>query len=410
MSTQKLANTQIATYTRPGGPGQLFNRLLKFRIEQMLGSIKTGRLELVWPDGERTVHGLGPEVVTVTLHSYEPLRSLYFGGEVGFAESYLEGKWSTNDIYAFFILVVSNENQFSSHLTAGVMARIRNSIAHVLNRNSLSGSRKNIAFHYDIGNEFYAAWLDPSMSYSSALYNNTEGTLEQAQRDKIKWIIDLVSPARYSKVLEIGCGWGTLANTLASECGCRVHAISLSNSQLEYARQASNNLKKVSFQFLDYRHLSDKYDHIVSIEMFEAVGMVYWDTYFRKLSKLLQPGGTALLQVITIAEDRFEQYRRNPDFIQRYIFKGGMLPTKSVLRSLTAKHGFELTQEEWFGDGYAATLASWRSNFEQNLAHIRSLGYDERFIRMWRYYLAYCETGFTLGRTDVGMLLLTRPQ
>ena len=294
-------------------------------------------------------------------------------------------------------------------MQGSLATRALNLFLHRRNRNTLSGSRRNIARHYDLGNEFYRLWLDDSMSYSSALYHQHGETLELAQQNKINRVISLLNPQHGSRVLEIGCGWGTLATEIARQCGSTVLGISLSAEQLAYASAAEAGAGlDTRFEFRDYRDLEGQYDHVVSIEMFEAVGHEYWDDYFECLAQVLKPGGTAALQIITIQEERYDDYRATPDFIQKYIFPGGMLPTRTHLHQLTERFGFELTDSQWFGPSYAATLAEWRSRFERARDSVLALGFDERFVRMWRYYLAYCEAGFACGRTDVGLIRLQK--
>ncbi|MBX2825961.1 MAG: cyclopropane-fatty-acyl-phospholipid synthase family protein [Gammaproteobacteria bacterium] len=391
---------------------RLISQPIRRSFQRVLKSLQYGTVELVWPDGKRTTHGAesdsnaGPRV-TVTLHNYIAIRRLVLGGHNGFAEAYFEGHWSTTDLRAMFEIVMRNEQALKPVLAGKLLARVRDSLMHLNNRNSRAGSRRNIAFHYDLGNDFYSVWLDQSMTYSSALYDSENHSLSTAQQNKIDRISSLLSPTQDSRVLEIGCGWGALGAALVEQTDCHVHGVSLSREQLDYARRTHTD-SKLKFEFQDYREINGKYDHIVSIEMFEAVGMAYWKTYFDQLGKLLKSKGTVLLQTITIEEDRFDSYRRNPDFIQRYVFPGGMLPTKEKLDELVSEAGFEIRQSEWFGKSYARTLAAWRDNFERRLSCIRELGYDEKFIRLWRYYLTYCETGFDRGTTDVGMLLLAR--
>lgn len=380
-------------------------------FQRMLKDLQFGTIDLIWPDGTCTTHGTEASGdtarVTVTLHNYIPVRRLIIEGHNGFVEAYLDGHWSTNDLRTMFEIVMRNETMFESVLEGKLLARIRNAIMHMFNRNSHAGSRRNISYHYDLGNEFYSVWLDDSMTYSSALFSNERQSLADAQANKIERIAQLLAPSSDSKVLEIGCGWGALGKALVEKTACQVQGVSLSQEQLDYAN-SENADPRVSFEFKDYRDLAGQYDHIVSIEMFEAVGRAYWQTYFSQLKKLLTANGTALLQIITIEESRFETYSKQPDFIQGYVFPGGMLPTRNILYQLIDDAGFEVTHAQWFGDSYARTLRIWRDNFERQLDRIRALGYDERFIRLWRYYLTYCETGFSRATTDVCMLHISR--
>jgi len=389
--------------------------LLGKRFDHVLDGISDGQLVLTWPDGHTTRHGTrSPDAhgnAQLVLNNWKPLSQLLSRGEVGFAESYLRGDWSCDDLVSLFTLTMRNEAAIAHALAGSPWSRLGNLFNHWTNRNSSRGSRKNIAYHYDLGNAFYELWLDDSMSYSSAVFDaSATRSLANAQQAKLDRVSAHLVPDAGARVLEIGCGWGALARHLAQGDGCRVEGISLSREQLDWA-DTHNRIDgpgSTEFRYQDYRAVQGTYDHVVSIEMFEAVGERYWEVYFEKLAELLERGGTALLQVITILEERFEVYRAHPDFIQRYIFPGGMLPTKTRLSELAASAGFALETTDWFGLSYAETLARWRDTFDQRSREVRALGFDDRFQRMWRYYLSYCEAGFRYGSTDVGMLKLRR--
>jgi len=397
---------------------------MRARVSRLLDSIQLGYVELQWPDGSTTCHGspcaeetldgfgTSSNPVVVTLHNYDPITSLATNGAIGWAESYIEGNWSTNSLSGLFALFMNNEQCFPSAIHGSVFSKIANRMMHRLNRNTLAGSQRNISRHYDLGNDFYRLWLDDSMSYSSAWFDDSDQSLGQAQRSKMHKIIDAVGAQPGDKVLEIGCGWGAMADRLAAESRCDVTGISLSREQLDYAQRVNHDNRigegSTQFEFRDYRHIKDQYEHIVSVEMFEAVGREYWVDYFAKLQSTLRRGGSAVLQVITILEDRFDGYVNKPDFIQKYVFPGGMLPTRTVLNELAETHGFRVDQADFFGQSYATTLQLWRKRFESSLDQIREQGFDESFIRMWRYYLAYCETGFSIGSTDVGVWRLVK--
>jgi len=406
ITTSETSSRFTAQLLRPGQ--HTVARALINRFRAVLDKLQEGRLTIVWPDGRRTCHGQAGEQVTLTMRNYEPVTQLLFNGSNGFAESYILGHWEVDDLNAFFLLVMRNERALFDHFAGGWLARLKNTIAHMLKRNSKSGAKKNITFHYDLGNEFYRLWLDDTMVYSSAVFDSAEQSLEQAQRQKMAKAIGLLELRNDHSVLEIGCGWGALSHAMATSAECQVDALSLSHEQLAYARENYSVDQRINYSFKDYRDARGLYDRIVSIEMFEAVGQRYWERYFASLNRLLRSGGIAVLQVITIAEDRFDEYCENPDFIQRYIFPGGMLPTRTHLMNLIKNSGFELVADSWFGQDYATTVSRWRDTFESHLPTVRSLGYDDNFIRMWRYYFAYCEVGFTLGSTDVGMLKLVR--
>lgn len=396
---------------------QVLGSLIGRRFDHLLDGITHGQLSLTWPDGHVTRHGNKADDPTlnahVTLNNFKPVRQMMLAGENGFAESYLRGDWAADNLRNLFTVIMNNESEVATMTAGSWCARVANSIRHGRNHNSLRGSQRNIEFHYDLGNDFYELWLDQSMSYSSALFQDGD-SLEVAQQNKLDKVVDYLQPKPGSRVLEIGCGWGAMAHKLATSASCHVEGISLSHEQLKYAQEHHSVLAvedkqgSTEFRYQDYRALQGTYDHIVSIEMFEAVGEKYWTTYFSKLADLLNEGGSAVLQVITIAEERFDDYRASPDFIQRYIFPGGMLPSKSHLRDLIDEAGFDLVQTDWFGPSYAQTLERWRTRFDQVSREVNALGFDDRFLRMWRYYLSYCETGFNFGRTDVGQLLLCK--
>jgi len=394
-----------------------FASLVGRSFDRLLDSIEVGQLIVSWPGGRTSTHGVRIDApfqnANIVLHNFNPIKQVFRSGENGFAESYLRGDWSTDCLRSLFTLVLNNEEEVAKMMTGGRLARIMNAFRHRRNHNSLDGSKRNIEFHYDLGNDFYQLWLDPTMSYSSAIYQHGD-LLEEAQRTKLNRVVEGLQPDPGATVLEIGCGWGAMARTLAESSRCHVEGISLSREQLAYAqehnavRSDSSEGGSTVFRYQDYREVKGRYDHIVSIEMFEAVGEAYWTTYFAKLGELLGKGGTAMLQVITIAEERFDEYRSTPDFIQRYIFPGGMLPSKERLLELVDAAGFDLVEPYWFGHSYALTLAKWRERFDQVSREVLEQGFDERFLRMWRYYLSYCETGFTSGRTDVGQLLISK--
>jgi cyclopropane-fatty-acyl-phospholipid synthase len=289
-------------------------------------------------------------------------------------------------------------------VSSSLLQRSINRVRHAMHRNTRRGSRRNIEAHYDLGNAFYSTWLDATMNYSSALYRNPGDTLEDAQNAKLDRVIELLAPRRGDEILEIGCGWGAVAERLAGLC--RFTGVTLSHEQLAYtsARVSVN----ADIRLQDYRDVAGTFDRIVSIEMFEAVGEAYWGEYFERLRNALRPGGHAVLQVITIEEGRFARYRSAPDFIQKYIFPGGMLPTVPIMQRLIAQYGLSLERIELFGASYAATLAEWQRRFQAAWPSLQELGFDRRFKRMWEYYLAYCQSGFANNAIDVGLYLIKR--
>ncbi|CAA6827946.1 MAG: Cyclopropane-fatty-acyl-phospholipid synthase [uncultured Thiotrichaceae bacterium] len=329
-------------------------------------------------------------------------------GDLGFAESYIAGDWSTDDLSALLHLLLRNRENIGKHMYGQKLLRMGTAMLHKLRKNTLNGSRKNIEYHYDLGNDFYETWLDKSMTYSSALFDGTED-LEEAQTYKYQRILRELNAKPNQEILEIGCGWGGFAEE-AVKAGHRVHGITLSKEQLEYAQERlACYPERAEFELRDYRHLDQQYDHIVSIEMFEAVGDQYWDAYFEILEKSLKPGGKAVLQIITIDDQHFESYRNRPDFIQRYIFPGGLLPSPEKLQQQIDKTCLQCTNTFSFGKDYAKTLVEWDRKFVLQQAKLLQLGYDDKFFRMWRYYLAYCEAGFNEQRIDVVQWTLEKP-
>lgn len=372
------------------------------RAFRALLGLETGSLDIALPDG-RTVRFAGPVPgphAQFTIRSYAFLKRLA-AGDVGFADGYLAGEWHTEDLVALLGLIAANQ-PLIDRFAANPLVRFLHMARHALNRNSRAGSRRNIHAHYDLGNTFYAAWLDPGMTYSAGLEVGDD--LVAAQDRKYAAIAAAARIEPQHHVLEIGCGWGGFAEYAARHIGCRVTALTISQAQFDHAsrRIAEAGLAdRVTVKLCDYRDETGEYDRIVSIEMFEAVGEAFWKTYFQTLSQRLKPGGEAALQVITIREDVFPRYRREMDFIRHYIFPGGMLPTPTHLRALVAATGFEATAWRSFGADYSATCRHWRERFEAAWPAIAPLGFDERFRKLWRYYLAYCEAGFSVGTIDV---------
>jgi cyclopropane-fatty-acyl-phospholipid synthase len=379
-------------------------------LRRVLRHLECGRLTVILPSGKRIDHSgprPGPEA-TIIVHNNRALRRLLFAGDVGFAEGYIAGDWSSPNLVALIALAAENIGRLQKTMDGFLPIRLLNRLRHLLRRNSRTGSRRNIAFHYDLGNQFYRRWLDTSMTYSSACAIAPGETLEDAQKAKLDRIATLLELSGKERVLEIGCGWGALAGHLAPRCG-GVTGITLSREQLAYARGRVNvqaYADRIDLRLQDYRDVQGTFDRIVSIEMLEAVGESYWPAYFTRLRECLAPGGVAVLQIITMREDRFETYRNGSDFIQRYIFPGGMLPTPGIVARQAAAAGLALASVEMFREGYADTLAEWRRRFENAWPEIARLGFDADFERLWTYYLSYCEAGFRTGTIDVGLYVL----
>lgn len=371
-----------------------------------------GTLIVGLPDGRRlrfTGRTPGAEA-EIDFHHDSVARRLLLGGNVGFGEAYMDGLWTSPDL-ATLVEVGCHATAWDETLRAKGWYRAAMRVLHTLNANSRRQARRNIAYHYDLGNAFYERWLDPTMTYSAARFDDPAEPLDSAQRNKYRAIARSIELAPDHRLLEIGSGWGGFAEFAAREVGAQVTSITISPSQAEYARKRmfeQGLADKVEIRLQDYRDLSGTFDRVASIEMFEAVGERYWPTYFGKLADVLKPGGKAGLQIITIAEAGFPAYRRGVDFIQRYIFPGGMLPSASVLKDQIRRAGLTLNGETAFGLDYARTLAIWRERFLQAWPEIARQGFDERFRRMWEYYLAYCEGGFRAGYIDVVQTSLTR--
>ncbi len=369
-----------------------------------------GSLTIHTPEGRvMRVEGRenGPHA-EVRLNNWNLPRRALSGGTIGAAESYMDGDWESPDLTAFLELFVVNEQMGTRLAAAGLPARIATRIRHWFNRNTKTGSRKNIAAHYDLGNAFYGLWLDPSMTYSSALYEDGANDLESAQAAKYRALAKAAGIGKDDHVLEIGCGWGGFAEFAAREIGCRVTGLTISREQLDYARERirlAGLQDKVTLKFQDYRDETGTYDKVISIEMFEAVGEEYWATWYETVARVLKPGGSAGAQIITIREDAFPVYRTQPDFIQRYIFPGGMLPPPSALHTFAKQTGLAVTAERAFPQDYARTLADWRRRFEAAWGGVSALGFDIRFKRLWEFYFHYCEAGFRAEFIDVRQIV-----
>ncbi|KQP35277.1 cyclopropane-fatty-acyl-phospholipid synthase family protein [Pseudorhodoferax sp. Leaf274] len=407
----KPATDLLAHAAAPTPPATLPQRLLRQALHSQLADLACGELTVVLPHGERVLArgaAPGPQAQLV-LHRWRPLLRLAAQGDLGLARAWRDGDWSTPDLVALLQFGAANDQQAGKRLQGKAWSRLLARLAHLRRGNTKRGSRENIAFHYDLGNAFYAQWLDASMLYSSALYTRPDATLEQAQAERLNRIVELVDAPQGADVLEIGCGWGALALALAQRRAARVTGLTLSTEQLAFAREralAEGCAQQLDLRLQDYRDVQGRYARIVSIEMVEAVGEAWWPTYFATLRDRLAPGGHAVLQAITIADAHFEGYRRGADFIQRYIFPGGMLPSPTALREQAARAGLVLQQELLFGDSYAATLVEWRRRFLAAWPAIEAQGFDLPFKRLWEYYLCYCEAGFRSGRVDVGLYTL----
>jgi cyclopropane-fatty-acyl-phospholipid synthase len=375
--------------------------------------LRRGTLDITLPDG-RTVRAGGIEpgpAAAMTLYNYNFASRLINGGDIGVAEAYLRGEWDTPDLTQFLYLFCVNHDLIQLMLGDNPVMRFAQIVRHWFNRNTKRQARRNIYAHYDIGNAFYSSWLDPSMTYSSALFEDDTPDLTAAQNNKYRRLAEAIDLQPGHKLLEIGCGWGGFAEYAAKNHGAQVVGLTISQQQRDFAQrriQDAGLSDKVEIRFQDYRDERGHYDRIASIEMIEAVGEQFWPHYFSQLRDRLLPGGLVGLQAITIQDRFFQTYRREVDFIQRYIFPGGMLPSPAVLKSLGERFGVPVIRERVFGQDYARTLATWRNNFRAAWPNLMPLGFDDRFRRLWEYYLAYCEAGFLSGNIDVRQVVFAK--
>lgn len=380
----------------------------------LLARLQHGTLKLVSPGGQTfSFPGElpGPDA-ELRLSDWGVFAEVMRSGDIGFAEAYIDGRWETPDLAALLLLAAMNravlEKALYGRWWGGLIYRLR----HMLNANSRNGAKRNIHAHYDLGNDFYRAWLDRTMTYSSALFEGQEErSLEEAQIAKYERILATLNVAAHDHVLEIGCGWGGFAEYAARTRGCRVLGITLSAEQLRFAGERIGNAglgDRVRFALTDYRDLAGTFDHVVSVEMFEAVGERYWPAYFSTLRDRLTPGGGAVVQTIAIADELYRQYRRGTDFIQQYVFPGGMLPSPGIFREQAQRAGLRVGGELVFGLDYAETLKRWRILYARAAGDLRRFGFDSRFERLWIFYLAYCEAGFRAGSTEVMQVELRR--
>lgn len=409
MVDQTSANetTAPAELTRTYRPSPATRAMLR-----LADRFETGRVTVVLPDGRVSRHGAedGPSA-TIRLHNDTVARRLFTGGDLGFAESYLDGDWSSPDLAELLTIADRNAQVLAQTLQGNLLLRLATRAMHMMRRNSVTGSRRNIAYHYDLGNAFFERWLDRSMTYSSAEFVTGRESLEDAQRTKYARLADRLDLRPDQHVLEIGCGWGGFAEYASRERQARVTAITISEEQYAYAArriQRAGLGERVRILKQDYRHTEGVYDHIASIEMFEAVGREFWPVFFERLGDRLDHAGRAALQVITIADDRFEDYARSADFIQRYIFPGGLLPSPAALTREVEQAGMQVVSWDNFGESYATTCRLWNERFQDAWCEISVHGFDERFRRMWEYYLAYCEAGFRTGAIDVARVAIAR--
>ncbi len=381
---------------------------------QLLQRLVHGSLTLQLPDGSVQRFGQidGPHA-SMKLNNWNVCSASLKSGDIGFAETYIAGDWTTSNLPALLSLMVANRREVEDVIYGSWLGRFAYRVKHLLNRNSKTNSRKNIHAHYDLGNAFYGLWLDDTMNYSSALFESPDQTMESAQHAKVRRALRMTGVKPGDRVLEIGCGWGALAEKATTEFGAHITGVTLSTEQLEFANERMQRIgraDRADLRLQDYRDINDApFDAICSIEMVEAVGREYWPTYFQTVARLLKPGGKACVQSIVIDDEHFERYIKGTDFIQQYVFPGGCLPCPSEFRAQAAKAGLEVVDEFAFGLDYARTLAIWRERFLHEQERVLQLGFDQRFLRIWEFYLAYCEAAFEQGSTDVVQYTLRKP-
>jgi cyclopropane-fatty-acyl-phospholipid synthase len=391
-------------------------------VFRLLAQLQVGTLDVQLPDGSQARFsgraGAAEPRAAIRLLDWRVCSAALRSGDIGFAETFIDGGWTTPDLVALLELFIANRDAVEQVIYGSFWGALAYRVKHLLNRNSRRGSRKNIHAHYDIGNPFYRLWLDETMNYSSALFEGDTGRpMADAQRAKIRRALrecGVDGGTDGQRVLEIGCGWGALAETAAAECGAHVTGLTLSTEQLAFAQERLERAglaRQGDLRLQDYRDVPEEgFDAVVSIEMFEAVGREYWGDYFRTVARKLKPGGRACIQTITIRDDLFERYLKSTDFIQQYIFPGGVLPSPQAFRAEAARAGLVVENELAFGADYAETLRQWRVAFLDRDAQVRRLGFDTRFMRIWEFYLAYCQAAFAKGNTDVVQFTLSRPR
>ena len=384
-------------------------------VMRVLKGIKRGLLTLQLPDGRSMEFGTPGETelrATMRLRNWNPCTAALKSGDIGFAEAFIAGDWSTPDLTALLTLLIANRNDVESVIYGTWWGSLLYRVRHLFHRNSRRGSQRNIHAHYDLGNEFYRLWLDPTMNYSSAWFEgDRSGDLARAQTSKVRRALLECGVKPGDRILEIGCGWGALAETAIHEFKAQVVGVTLSSEQLDWGqRRLASAGASADLRLQDYRDIHDgPFDAIASIEMFEAVGRQYWPDYFETVRAQLKPMGKACIQSITIRDDLFERYVKSTDFIQQYIFPGGLLPSVREFKAAATKAGLQVVNELEFGHDYAETLKRWRTSFLAADGRIRQIGFDTRFMRIWEFYLAYCEAAFTTENTSVVQFTLQRP-
>lgn len=385
------------------------------RMFEIARTLQHGRLDIGLEDGRvfRAVgHAPGP-VARIDVHDDDLFARMVRDGYLGFCDAYLDGGWSTPDLQAFMDLVNSDNDDMYNGYPGKKIIELYEKLRFWFQRNTKAQARRNISYHYDLGNDFYRLWLDGTMTYSSAIFDTGQESLEAAQTGKYASMVDQMGAKPGDHVLEIGCGWGGFAEYAAGQRGLRVTCLTISEEQFKYAQQrieAAGLSDLVTFKLQDYRDETGHYDGIASIEMFEAVGEQYWPVYFDAVRERLRPGAQATLQIITVGDDRFDTYRKDVDFIQKYIFPGGMLPSPAALKEQVARAGLTFRHSIEFGESYSQTLRRWHEQFNEKWDQIAEMGFDRRFRRMWNFYLTSCAAAFHTGNCDVTQITIARPE
>ncbi|SHE65451.1 cyclopropane-fatty-acyl-phospholipid synthase [Loktanella atrilutea] len=382
-------------------------------VFKMMDSLKRGRIDVILPDGRhfRAEGRDAGHVAEITVHNPDLFARIVREGDLGFCDAYLDGWWSTPDLMAFMDLIHDDAEEIYDGFPGQFLVRTFERIRFWLQSNSKKQARRNIEYHYDLGNDFYGLWLDDTMTYSSAIFDTGQESMEKAQIAKYASMVDQMDVRPGDHVLEIGCGWGGFAEYAAAERGLHVTGLTISKEQFNYAVdriEKAGLSDRVTFKLQDYRDETGTYDGIASIEMFEAVGEQYWPVYFKAVRDRLKPGRNATLQIITVADRRWEVYKRGPDFIQKYIFPGGMLPSPGKLREVIARNGLSVVKSIEFGHSYDQTLRRWHETFNARWDKVAALGFDERFRRMWNFYLTSCAATFASENCDVTQITITR--
>jgi cyclopropane-fatty-acyl-phospholipid synthase len=390
------------------------------RVNRQLGKIEFGQLRLTLPNKKEVVFegSKDPTVITadLTVKKWIVFVNLILQGDVAFGDDYIKDKWYSSNLFNLFCLVIKNQKVFKLLINGNRLALIEKLLKHWKRRNTISRAKENIQAHYDLGNSFYQAWLDKSLTYSSALFKKNNGDkltdLYEAQQHKISRIVHLLKNLQPNAlVCEIGLGWGSVAEKIINDTSWRYEGLTLSERQFSFVNEKFKTVKnnnRLNFEIKDYRLMNGKYDAIISIEMFEAVGQEYWNVFFEKVSTCLKDGSKLVIQTILIKDEKFEHYKKNVDFIQTFIFPGGMLPSKKIFRALAASHNLKIQDELFFGADYAETLRLWATNFNKCAKRLERLDISSDFKRMWTFYLNYCRSGFATGELDVGQFLLVK--